>query len=130
MIVVLIIGILLAIAVPNFVTARESSRAKGCIANLSEMNSAKLQCILDNKIANNAPVTFSTDGVTPTAPGASGTYQLVNIAGSMNYLRNIPICPSGGAYQVGSVPGLPTCSVSISPTDTNYLSGYKYYHGL
>ena len=33
MIVVLIIGILLAIAVPNFVRAREVSRAKACVAN-------------------------------------------------------------------------------------------------
>ena len=34
MIVVLIIGILLAIAVPNFMKARDNSRAKSCMENL------------------------------------------------------------------------------------------------
>ena len=37
MIVVLIIGILLAIAVPNFIKACESSRAKSCVANLKQI---------------------------------------------------------------------------------------------
>ncbi|MCW3061592.1 MAG: prepilin-type N-terminal cleavage/methylation domain-containing protein, partial [Capsulimonas sp.] len=40
MIVVLIIGILLAVAIPSFVQARESSRAKSCIANLKQIDSA------------------------------------------------------------------------------------------
>ena len=37
MIVVLIIGILLAIAVPNFIKARETSRAKACVSNLKQL---------------------------------------------------------------------------------------------
>ena len=52
MIVVLIIGILLAIAVPNFVRARESSRAKSCQANLKQIAGAKEQWALDNKKSN------------------------------------------------------------------------------
>ena len=40
MIVVLIIGILLAIAIPNFVSARESARAKACVGNLKQIDSA------------------------------------------------------------------------------------------
>ena len=44
MIVVLIIGILLAIAVPNFVKARESSRTKACVANLKLLNLKLLVC--------------------------------------------------------------------------------------
>ena len=43
MIVVLIIGILLAIAIPNFVAARESARAKSCVGNLKQIDSAKQQ---------------------------------------------------------------------------------------
>src|SRR5207302_1987557 len=43
MIVVLIIGILLAVAIPSFVQARESSRAKACVANLKQIDSAKQQ---------------------------------------------------------------------------------------
>lgn len=48
MIVVLIIGILLGIAVPNFARARESARAKSCIANLKLIDSAKEQYALDH----------------------------------------------------------------------------------
>ena len=40
MIVVLIIGILLAIAVPNFVRAREVSQKNTCISNLKEVDGA------------------------------------------------------------------------------------------
>ncbi|HSC48022.1 MAG TPA: prepilin-type N-terminal cleavage/methylation domain-containing protein, partial [Gammaproteobacteria bacterium] len=43
MIVVLIIGILLAIAVPNFIKARETSRSKSCVANLKQIEAAKEQ---------------------------------------------------------------------------------------
>src|SRR5688572_11854846 len=57
MIVVLIIGILLAIAVPNFIKARESSRAKSCVANLKQIESAKEQWAMDTKAAPTATPT-------------------------------------------------------------------------
>ena len=41
MIVVLIIGILMAIAVPNFIKARSSSRQKTVISNLRQIDGAK-----------------------------------------------------------------------------------------
>ncbi|MBX3097772.1 MAG: type II secretion system protein [Fimbriimonadaceae bacterium] len=47
MIVVLIIGILLAIAVPNFMTARQNSRANTIIANLEKIEDAKEQCAMN-----------------------------------------------------------------------------------
>src|SRR5437667_11491433 len=78
MIVVLIIGILLAIAVPNFVKARETSRAKTCVANLKEMESAKEQWAMDTKAAPTA-----TPGMTDLAP---------------TYLRLPPVCPTDGTY--------------------------------
>src|SRR5215211_2030204 len=49
MIVVLIIGILMAIAVPNFIKARESSRRNSCVANLKQIDSAKEQWAMDNR---------------------------------------------------------------------------------
>src|SRR2546426_12152178 len=79
MIVVLIIGILLAIAVPNFIKARETSRAKSCVANLKQIESAKEQWCMDNK-----------QGTTAT-PAATDLY------GSSAYIRTTPSCPSGGA---------------------------------
>ncbi len=133
MIVVLIIGILLAIALPNFVAARETSRAKSCVANLYEINSAKLQCILDNKLAGaDTTSKFAVDGTTPNAPATdgTGTYQLVgppNITTS--YIRSVPACPSGGTYATGGVNVAPTCSFT-GVAGSGYAHGEKWYHGL
>src|SRR5687768_17681902 len=79
MIVVLIIGILLAIAVPNFIKARENSRQKSCVANLKQIESAKEQWAMDTKAA-------------PTAtPATSDLY------GNTLYIKVQPTCPSNGA---------------------------------
>lgn len=51
MIVVLIIGILLAIAVPNFITARQNSRAQTIIANLEQIEAAKEQCAMNDGLS-------------------------------------------------------------------------------
>lgn len=130
MIVVLLISILLAIAAPNFVSARESSRSKACVANLSQINSAKTQCIMDNKLSNTSAATFSIDGVTATTPGPSGIYQLTRSGANANYLRVIPTCPSSGIYSPGSVTTAPTCSIATDPAATvDYQLGGKWYHG-
>lgn len=91
MIVVLIIGILLAIAVPNFVKARESSRAKSCVANLKQIDAAKEQWAMDNNKSNGDPVAWAD--LTPA------------------YLKSQPSCPSGGTYTIGNVGVNPTCSI-------------------
>lgn len=92
MIVVLIIGILLAIAVPNFITARDTARAKSCVSNLKQIDAAKQQWAMDNK-------KLGTD--TPVDADLSPTY----IKGTM------PACPSGGTYTINAVDTDPTCSI-------------------
>jgi len=130
MIVVLIIGILLAIAVPNFISARETSRARSCVANLYQINSAKLQCVMDNKLSTTSAATFSVDGVSATTPGPDGAYQLTVSGGSANYLRSVPVCPAGGHYTPGGVSAAPTCSVATGPSASpDYQAGGKWYHG-
>ena len=97
MIVVLIIGILLAIAVPNFIKARESSRSKSCIANLKQIDSATEQWAMDNKKTNG-------DTVAMSALAAGGT---------TGYMKSAPACPSGGAYSDPETVGSkPTCTKS------------------
>ncbi|MFY7954466.1 MAG: competence type IV pilus major pilin ComGC [Armatimonadaceae bacterium] len=91
MIVVLIIGVLLAIAVPNFVRARESSRAKACVSNLKQIDSAKEQLAMDSKLGGGATI---TNGMTDL----------------LTYLKKEPTCPSGGTYTIGAVGTDPTCS--------------------
>jgi prepilin-type N-terminal cleavage/methylation domain-containing protein len=94
MIVVLIIGILMAIAVPNFVKARESSRRNTCIANLKQVDSAKEQWAMD------------------TRKNAGDTCAMTDLVGTAAYLKATPVCPSGGTYTVAAVGTNPTCSIS------------------
>lgn len=95
MIVVLIIGILLAIAVPNFVKARESSRTKACVANLKQIDSAKEQHAMDAKLASGVIVTLATD-----------------LVGADKYIKSAPICQGGGTYDATTVGAAPTCSLA------------------
>ncbi len=95
MIVVLIIGILMAIAVPNFVKARESSRKNSCIANLKQTDSAKEQWAMDNKQDAGASVAFT------------------DLVGATLYIKSTPTCPSSGTYTVGNVGTNPTCDKSL-----------------
>src|SRR5579885_1078196 len=56
MIVVAIIGLLSAIAVPNWVRARTNSHTTACINTLRQIDSAKQQWALENRISGtNAP---------------------------------------------------------------------------
>ena len=94
MIVVLIIGILMAIAVPNFVKARESSRKNTCIANLKQVDSAKEQWAMDQR------------------KNAGDACAMTDLVGTAAYLKAAPVCPSGGTYTVAAVGTNPTCSIT------------------
>ena len=95
MIVVAIIGLLAAIAVPNFVQARATTRKNACINNLRLISAAKDQSALENNTA---------EGVAMTLPSISA------------YLKGnaMPICPAAGTYTVGNVGVAPTCNVAAS----------------
>ncbi len=95
MIVVLIIGILMAIAVPNFIQARQTSRMNSCIANLKQIDSAKEQYAMVAKLSTGATV-LSTD-IAPT------------------YIKSYPSCPGGGAYTINTVGTNPVCSLAAAP---------------
>ena len=75
MIVVAIIGLLAAIAIPNFVRARTQSQKNACINNLRQIDSAVQTWALENKMASTATVSFG------------------NIS---SYLKSAVICPAGG----------------------------------
>ncbi len=96
MIVVAIIGLLAAIAIPNFVRARVLARTNACIANLKQIDGAKQVWAIDLNKAE-------TD--TPTLDGTAGTGLIPT------YLKRTPVCPSGGAYTVGAVSAEPSCAV-------------------
>src|SRR5882762_4428880 len=61
MIVVAIIGLLAAIAIPNFVKARATSQANACINNLRQIDAAINQWALENKKVSSDTVSLTTD---------------------------------------------------------------------
>ena len=89
MIVVLIIGILMAIAVPNFVKARTNSQKSTCIANLKQIETAKEQWAMEN------------------AQPATATPTSAQLAPS--YVKVYPTCPTNGTYAIGDMSTRPTC---------------------
>ena len=96
MIVVAIIGLLAAIAIPNFVKARTTAQQKACISNLKQISGAVDQWALEYKKTN-----------TDTYALTDATL-LAFIKGSV-----LPTCPAGGAYTAGANVGTnPTCNVT------------------
>ncbi len=105
MIVVAIIGLLAAIAIPNFVKARATAQANACINNLRQIDAAVNQYALENKKMSNDTVTL--DVLKPYIKLDSGS--------------NIPSCPAGGNYNVTDCKTSPTCSLDNTVTPGHYL---------
>ena len=95
MIVVAIIGLLAAIAIPNFVKARGTAQKNACINNLRQIDGAKEQWALETKQKTGATVGAEQE----TAINA--------------YIKGgAPTCPGGGgAYTYGNVDAKPTCTL-------------------
>jgi len=106
MIVVAIIGLLAAIAIPNFVKARATSQANACINNLRQIDAAVNEFALENKKKTTDTVTF---------PGDLTPYIRLNASSS------IPGCPAGGNYAVAKVGDSPTCTLGNTVTPGHYL---------
>jgi prepilin-type N-terminal cleavage/methylation domain-containing protein len=93
MIVVAIIGLLAAIAIPNFIRARETAERNACIANLRQIQGAVQVWAIDSGSAS--PTTPEMGDVVP------------------NYIRAWPAC-RGVAYVVPSVSADPVCPNSLT----------------
>src|ERR1043166_10239428 len=87
MIVVAIIGLLAAIAMPTFVKARAASQKNACIANMKQVDGAKATWALEAKKNNtDTPATFDLYGstahirVAPTCPGGTAAYAMTTVS--------------------------------------------------
>lgn len=94
MIVAAIIGLLAAIAIPNFVRARNSSQQNTCIANMRQIDAGISQWAMENR---------KSDTDTPTQKDIAP------------YLKNnhFPHCPGNGTYvmfNLGTVGPLIVCT--------------------
>lgn len=93
MIVVSLIGLLVAIAIPQFVRARMTSQRTTCINNLRQVQAAISQWALETNATTNTPVQFSD---------------------IQSYMRGSVICPAGGtsfndSYKMTDVGTAPRC---------------------
>jgi prepilin-type N-terminal cleavage/methylation domain-containing protein len=95
MIVVAIIGLLAAIAIPNFVKARSASQKSACIANLKQIHGATATWAMEKK-KNNSDTPVASD-----------------LFGADSYIRDEPTCPGNGqSYTLAQVDAKPTCALS------------------
>ena len=93
MIVVTIIGMLAAIAIPAFSRARETSRQNACINNLRQIDQAKEQWAMENnKVESDSLVSADLE-----------PYMKRGIVSGL-------MCPAGGGYVVTTVAQDPICT--------------------
>jgi prepilin-type N-terminal cleavage/methylation domain-containing protein len=103
MIVVAILGLLCAIAIPNYVKARANSQANACINNLRQIAGAVDQFALEKGKTTGYAVSYPND-VTPYIKLNSG--------------QSIPGCPAGGNYTLQTVGSVPQATCSLGATVT------------
>ena len=84
MIVVAIIAILAAIAIPNFVKYRTESQENACKSNMATIRTAGENWVSKPGKSNETP---TMNDLAPT--DGSG------------YMKKAPTCPKGGTYQIG-----------------------------
>ena len=109
MIVVGIIGLLAAIAIPNFVKARATSQANACINNLRQIDAAANEWALD----------------TGQTTGAS-CWLFRNLSSYLSGIPNVAtgnyVCPAGGNYVDPILIGNnPACSLGNTVTPAHIL---------
>lgn len=97
MIVVAIIAILAAVAIPNFVRYRKTSQMNACISNLKQIQGAVEQAKM----------------------GGVATPTWGDIIGADKFIKVTPTCPGTGTY------GLPANDTS-NPTCTSSDAGYVH----
>ena len=94
MIVVAIIGLLAAIAMPAFVKARNVAQQNACIENMRLIDAGKEQGALVFSLSNGDTITTASVD---------------------EYIRGntTPQCPGGGTYVYGVIGSAPTCDITV-----------------
>jgi prepilin-type N-terminal cleavage/methylation domain-containing protein len=103
MIVVAIIGLLAAIAIPNFIKARATSQQNACINNLKQISGAIDEWALETGQSSGASV---------------ASVATVSAYIKMNANNSVPGCPAGGTYTTTSVGTVPEVTCSLSTLST------------
>jgi competence protein ComGC len=89
---IVVMAMLAAIAIPNFVKARNQAQYNMCQSNLKAIQGAKEVWKLENK-KDDAAIPTDADLFGPAKP-----------------VQNKPVCPAGGSYSLNAVQESPACS--------------------
>jgi prepilin-type N-terminal cleavage/methylation domain-containing protein len=122
MIVVAIIGLLAAIAIPSFMKARTTSQKNACINNLRQIEAAKDQYAID--VGRTNGWSFGGDDIA-----------FSNLVGAASgYMKANPACPASDStdakgtrtrathdYSISLIGSSPSCLVVSSGTDAHVL---------
>jgi prepilin-type N-terminal cleavage/methylation domain-containing protein len=103
MIVVAIIGLLGAIAIPSYVHSRARTQATACINNLRQIEAAVQQVVFEKGKHDGETINYPDD-VTPYI--------------KLNSTSSIPGCPAGGSYSLQVVGTIPQAVCSLNTTVT------------
>lgn len=93
MIVVAILGLLVAVAMPSFLKTRTQARKQICVENLSQIESAKQIWGMENQKKN---------GDVP---------EMSDLVGANLYIKKEPECPASGTYDLKEIGASPTCTI-------------------
>lgn len=93
MIVLGILGLIVALAIPNFLKARTNSRIQLCIETLSQIESAKQIWGVEHG---------KNEGDVPAE---------AELIGPALYIKRMPICPAGGTYTLQPIGTVATCNI-------------------
>ena len=104
MIVVAIIGLLAAIAIPNFIKARATSQQNACINNLRQIDGAINEWALENGQSSGATVANT---------------MVVSAYIKLNSASSVPGCPASGTYTCNVVGAVPQVKCSLSSLTTS-----------
>ena len=102
----LLIPLMAAIAIPNFVKARSTAQANACINNLRQIDAAANEFALEHGKTNGEAIHFPDD-LTPYI--------------KFNRQGKFPSCPAGGVYSLKKVGDTPTCSLDSTVTPAHAL---------
>jgi len=101
MIVVAIIGLLAAIAIPSFMRARMRSQQNACINNLRQIESGKEMYGMEWGLTNLSVIGFA------------------DIVGVDNYIRSWPLCPASGTTNADATGS--AADYTINPLGSNVV---------
>ncbi len=96
MIVICILGLIIVVALPNFLRVRREASAKLCLVNLKHIEAAKERWSFSSGAALDEEI-YITDLVP-------------------DFIKLAPLCPSDGEYTLGTITDSPTCSIGTNNT--------------